>query len=139
MDSASRVLASRDSFPWQFFRGNCHSHTQHSDGMGTVAETAEMVKSAGLDFEFVTDHWGVTQAPECREHGLWVGQEPVTQLHRIGMLGLDHAFEPQHDLLADYAAGVEKGATVFIPSSPGWCRSTVYKDEQKADSISAGN
>jgi hypothetical protein len=93
-DTARRVADSKVDFSWQFFRGDCHSHTQHSDGIGTVAETAAMAQAAELDFQFVTDHWGVTQAPECRKHGLWVGQEPVTKYHHMGVLGLEHAFTP---------------------------------------------
>jgi hypothetical protein len=129
--SARRIAESKNSFPWSFFRGDCHSHTQHSDGVGTVAETAEMVKAADLDFQFVTDHWGVTQAPECREHGLWYGQEPVTQFHHMGILGLEYAFEPQQDFLADLAAVAEQGATVFVPHPTGWWPSMVYNEEQK--------
>ncbi len=130
-DTARRVEASKENFPHTFFRGDCHSHTNHSDGIGTVAEIAAMVKSAQLDFQFVTDHWGVTQAPECREHGLWFGQEPTTQFHHMGILGLDYAFEPQQDFLADYDAAKAAGATVFIPHPTGWWPTTVYDDEQK--------
>jgi hypothetical protein len=130
-DTARRVSASKDSFPWQFFRGDCHSHTQHSDGIGTVADTAEMVKAAELDFQFVTDHWGVTQAPECREHGLWVGQEPGTSLHHMGILGLDYAFVPQMDFLADIAAAKATSAAVFIPHPTGWWPTRVYKEQAK--------
>jgi hypothetical protein len=130
-DTARRVAASKANFPHCFFRGDCHSHTEHSDGIGTVAETADMVKAAGFDFQFVTDHWGITQAPECREHGLWVGQEPVTKHHHMGILGLDRAFTPQMDFLADYAAAVETGATIFIPHPTGWWPSTVYNQQQK--------
>lgn len=131
-DAARRIRASRENFPHQFFRGDCHSHTQHSDGIGTVSETAEMARAAQLDFQFVTDHWGVTQAPECREHGLWFGQEPVTRDHHLGILGLDFAFTPQMDFLRDYAAAAELGATVFVPHPTGWWPSTIYDDAQRA-------
>lgn len=130
-DTAKRVAASRELFPWTFWRGDCHSHTQHSDGIGTVAETAEMVRHAGLDFQFVTDHWGVTQAPECLEHGLWYGQEPVTEQHHMGILGLDFAFEPKMDFLADFAEAKTLGATVFLPHPTGWWPERVYNEEQK--------
>lgn len=130
-DTARRVAASREMFPWKFFRGDCHSHTQHSDGIGTVAETAAMVRHAQLDFQFVTDHWGVTQAPECLEHGLWFGQEPVTQHHHIGILGLDYAFEPKLDFLADFAEAKALGATVFLPHPTGWWPNHVYNEEQR--------
>lgn len=125
-DTARRVAKSREGFAWSFFRGDCHSHTQHSDGVGTVAETAAMAAAAGLDFQFVTDHWGVTQAPECREHGLWYGQEPTTRLHHLGILGLEYAFAPQQDFLADYAAAAQAGATVFVPHPTGWWPDRVY-------------
>lgn len=130
-DAARRVNDSRKQFPWKFFRGDCHSHTVHSDGVGTVAETAAMVKSAGLDFQFVTDHWGITQAPECRKHGLWVGQEPVTRHHHMGILGLDHAYTPILDFLTDFAEAKRLGATVFLPHPTGWWNRTVYSDEQR--------
>jgi hypothetical protein len=128
---ARRQEENRKLFKWAFFRGDCHSHTHHSDGGGTVAQTAEMKKAAGLDFQFVTDHWGVTHAPECREHGLWIGQEPGTQHHHMGILGLDHAFIPQNDLLKDVAEAKARGATVFIPHPTGWWPKTIYNDEQK--------
>jgi hypothetical protein len=126
-DMAKRVEESRKLFKWKFFRGDCHSHTHHSDGIGTVAETAAEVKLAGLDFQFVTDHWGVTQGPECRELGLWVGQEPVTALHHMGILGLDHAFVPEKKFPDDILAAKALGATVFVPHPTGWWPITVYE------------
>lgn len=130
-DTARRVDESRKLFGRKFHRGDCHSHTQHSDGIGTVEETAAMAEAAGLDFQFVTDHWGVTQAPECRRLGLWVGQEPWTEHHHLGILGLDHAYEPVRDLVEDFTEVQRRGATAFIPHPTGWWPSTVYTDEQK--------
>jgi hypothetical protein len=130
-EMARRQEESRKLFKWKFFRGDCHSHTHHSDGGGTVAQTAEMKKAAGLDFQFVTDHWGITQAPECREHGLWIGQEPGTEHHHLGILGLDHAFVPQKNLLQDVADVKARGGTPFIPHPTGWWPKTIYNEEQK--------
>lgn len=133
--TAKRIEASKQLFTAlggsSFFRGDCHSHTQHSDGRGTVAETAEMVKAAGLDFQFVTDHWGITQAAECREHGLWYGQEPVTEYHHMLILGLEQAFTPQRKFFEDMVAAKELGATVCIPHPGGWWPDMVYTLEQK--------
>jgi hypothetical protein len=130
-DTAQRVSQSSDWFPHQFLRGDCHSHTVHSDGAGTVAQTAEMRRAAGLDFQFVTDHWGVTQKDECLENDLWYGQEPVTALHHLGILGLDFAFTPQMDFLEDCRRARELGATIFVPHPCGWWPKTVYTEEQK--------
>jgi predicted metal-dependent phosphoesterase TrpH len=130
VEMAARTAESRKLFPHKFFRGDCHSHTDHSDGGGTVAETAAMVKAAQLDFQFVTDHWGTTQAAECREHGLWVGQEPATKHHHLGILGLKHAFVPQRDFLKDVADAKTVGTAVFIPHPAGWYPRDQYKEEQ---------
>ena len=130
-DTAARVAASKANFPWTFFRGDCHSHTQHSDGIGTVAETADMVKAAGLDFQFVTDHWGVTQAAECLEHGLWYGQEPITRGHHLGVLGLEYAFTPAMDFLADFERALSLGATTFVPHPTGWWPNVRYLAGQR--------
>lgn len=129
-DTAQRVEESKKLFGENFFRGDCHSHTQHSDGIGTVAETAEMVNAAGLDFQFVTDHWGVTQAPECREHGLWYGQEPVTKDHHMVILGLKDAFTPKMEFLQDVADAKALGATVCVPHPTGWWPKVIYKQSQ---------
>jgi hypothetical protein len=126
-DMARRIAESKKLFNWTFFRGDCHSHTHHSDGGGTVAETAEMAKAAALDFQWVTDHWGITQGPECREHNLWCGQEPVTKHHHMGILNLDYAFEPQMDFLADIAAVKAAGGTPFVPHPTGWWPVTIYE------------
>ena len=131
-DSARRVAESRKLFPWKFLRGDCHLHTQHSDGISTVAETAEMIAAAGLDFGFVTDHWGVTQERECRRHGLWVGQEPGAKFHHLGILGLDHAFKPgKVDLVADFLEVRRRGGTAFIPHPAGWWPVRIYTEEAK--------
>ncbi len=129
--TARRVEASRKLLARAFFRGDCHSHSQHSDGIGTVAETAEMARAAGLDFQWVTDHWGLTQSAECRSHGLWVGQEPGTEHHHLGILGLDRTFTPSMQLANDYARIVEMGGTPYIPHPAGWWPATVYTAEQK--------
>jgi len=129
-DTARRVEESKKLFGEKFFRGDCHSHTQHSDGIGTVAETAEMVKAAGLDFQFVTDHWGLTQAPECREYGLWYGQEPVTKDHHMLILGLENAFTPQMDFLQDVADAKALGATICVPHPTGWWPKKIYTKAQ---------
>lgn len=131
-DTARRVAKSKEQFPWPIFRGDCHAHTQHSDGVGTVAEVAMMVKAAGLDFQFVTDHYGVTQAAECRKYGLWFGQEPWTEHHHMGILGLDFAFAPKNKLFEDVADARRLGATVFIPHPAGWWPDVVYKPEALA-------
>ncbi len=132
-DTARRVAESRKLFGRHFFRGDFHAHSQHSDGIGTVAEMAEMVRVAELDFQYITDHWGLTQARECQREGLWAGQEPGggLGLHHLGILGLDHAFTPTKDQAADIREIRRRGGTVFIPHPAGWWPRTLYGEEQK--------
>lgn len=39
-----------------WYRGDLHSHTDHSDGENTVAEMAAFAKKRGLDYLAITDH-----------------------------------------------------------------------------------
>lgn len=127
---AVRYYESRDLLGEHLFRGDCHAHSEHSDGIGTIEEIAAMVRTARLDFQWVTDHWGISQAEECRRHGLWVGQEPGAGLHHLGILSLEKAFQPQGDIIVDYARVEALGGTPFIPHPAGWWPDQVYRQEQ---------
>lgn len=47
-----------------WYRGDLHSHTEHSDGVNSIAEMAYFAKSRGLDFLAITDHNTTTHMPE---------------------------------------------------------------------------
>lgn len=127
-----RIDASRALFRGpRFFRGDCHCHTTHSDGIGSVEDMNTMKDAAGLDFLFITDHGGVTQKRECvKFRNLWWGQEPGTQLHHIGILDNPRKYVVKRDLLADVAAARKLGKLVFIPHPTGWHPRTRYNQEQ---------
>ncbi len=46
-----------------WYRGDLHSHTDHSDGENTIAEMAAFAKRRGLDFLAITDHNTTTHMP----------------------------------------------------------------------------
>jgi hypothetical protein len=46
-----------------WYRGDLHSHTEHSDGENTIAEMASFAKKRGLDFLAITDHNTTTHMP----------------------------------------------------------------------------
>ena len=46
-----------------WYRGDLHSHTEHSDGANTIAEMAFFAKKRGLDFLAITDHNTTTHMP----------------------------------------------------------------------------
>jgi predicted metal-dependent phosphoesterase TrpH len=126
-----RFAATKALVGFQGYRGDMHMHTNHSDGAGTVAEAVQNRDHAGLDFIFITDHWGVTQKRECvRYENVWWGQEPGTQHHHLGILGIDRKFEPQQDLAADYQAVIDRGGVPYIPHPTGWFPVTRYNEEQ---------
>ncbi|MDH7571701.1 MAG: CehA/McbA family metallohydrolase, partial [Armatimonadota bacterium] len=50
-----------------WYQGDCHSHTVHSDGKGSVYDNVAAALRLGLSFLFVTDHNTLTQAAEVAE------------------------------------------------------------------------
>lgn len=116
---------------FNIFRGDLHYHSTYSDGIATVHETKEWIDRAGLDFFFVTDHGTVDQKEDCKDYeNLWWGQEPGTQYHHLGILGLDRTYEVTRDLVADYHKIKELGGFPFIPHPTGWFPTTRYDEEQ---------
>lgn len=125
--NATRTLFGKPSF----LRGDCHCHTIHSDGIGTVEMMYQMKDAAGLDFLFITDHRGITQKRECvRFPNLWWGQEPPTQYHHIGILDGVKKYVVKKDLMADLAAARKIGKLVFIAHPTGWYPTTRYNQDQ---------
>ena len=114
------------------FRGDLHVHSTYSDGVGTVDEIKAYGDSAGLDFIFITDHGGINQKRSCVKYSnVWWGQEPGTQYHHLGILGLDRKYTPKRDLVYDYNRIKALGGFPFIPHPTGWFPTTRYSEDQK--------
>lgn len=115
----------------QAYRGDCHVHSTFSDGVGTVADIAEWMQRAGLDFLFVTDHSTVAQKRECRRHpNLWWGQEPGMDSYHLGILNLDRRLTLTGDLASDYSRAEKAGGLAYVPHPAGWFPTTRYSREQ---------
>ena len=128
-----RVEKTKALIEFAGYRGDMHMHTNHSDGSGTVDEMVRFRDEAGLDYIFVTDHYGLTHKRECKKHDrCWWGQEPGTEHHHLGILNIERKFEPARDLAADYAAVIDRGGFPFIPHPTGWFPVTRYTEEQMA-------
>ncbi|HXP54403.1 MAG TPA: CehA/McbA family metallohydrolase [Streptosporangiaceae bacterium] len=88
---ARRSLPSSDGRQW--WAGDLHTHTVHSDGALTVAELARLARGNGLDFIAVTDHNTVSHHPELaaagRRYGITLipGQEVTTSQGHANALG----------------------------------------------------
>ena len=127
-----RIARSMELVDFRPFRGDFHIHSTYSDGVGTVEENVEYGKAIGLDFMFITDHGTIRQKVNCKKYDdVWWGQEPGTQYHHLGILGLDRKYTPKRDLAYDYHRVRELGGYSFIPHPTGWFPSTRYTDEQK--------
>ncbi len=130
-----RIDATRKLASFKVRRGDCHSHSTYSDGIGTVPEIASWVDRAGLDFFFLTDHHTVRQKTECVKYrNMWWGQEPGTQYHHLGILGLDRKYTVKQDLVKDYQAVIARGGFPFIPHPNGWFPRRRYT-KQQVDSL----
>jgi len=129
---AERIAASRKLLRFGFFRGDCHIHSNYSDGCNTVAQIKEAADKAGFDFVFVTDHNTTDQKHECRKfRRLWWGQEPGAGLHHLGILGTEKTFKPTGDFVNDFrSARTSPQALTFVPHPCGWFPSTRYTAEQ---------
>lgn len=60
---ASKPLRRAPMGPPGWYRGDLHSHTDHSDGENTIEEMATFAKRRGLDFLAITDHNTTTHMP----------------------------------------------------------------------------
>ena len=126
-----RIEATRKLAGFKVRRGDCHCHSTYSDGTGTVPEIAAWIEKAGLDFFFLTDHGTVRQKVECVKYrNLWWGQEPGTQHHHLGILGLDQKYNVTRDLVKDYNNIIARGGFPFIPHPTGWFPTTRYPREK---------
>lgn len=126
-----RIEATRKLASFNVRRGDCHSHSTYSDGIGTVPEIADWIEKAGLDFFFLTDHYTVRQKIECVKYkNMWWGQEPATQYHHLGILGLDTKYNVKKDLVKDYNNVIKRGGFPFIPHPKGWFPNRRYTKKQ---------
>lgn len=127
-----RIERSFELVDFRAFRGDLHVHSTYSDGVGTVDELKAVADAAGLDFFFVTDHGTVNQKRSCRKYEhVWWGQEPGTQYHHLGIVGIDRKYTPKKDLAYDYRRVQTLGGFPFIPHPTGWFPTTRYSEEKK--------
>ncbi|MCX7668743.1 MAG: CehA/McbA family metallohydrolase, partial [Anaerolineae bacterium] len=68
-----------------WYRGDLHTHTHHSDAVGSLQDLADAARGQGLDFVAVTDHNTITAWPYLAEVGrddlLLIPAEEVTSYY----------------------------------------------------------
>jgi hypothetical protein len=127
------------SAPGRWFRGNCHTHTNLSDGKGTPQETAELYRSAGYDFLVLTDHWKCHAEVEslCRKGFLVVpgielhppaGAPNTVVPHHIVGLGVGEAPSKARMLKQTVRAAlrwIERHGGIAVYAHPYWSGHTI--------------
>ncbi len=124
----------------QWYAGDLHLHTVHSDGSTEPARVLEMAREAGLDFVAITDHNNTTHAvavpPDPNGKPLHiVGEEITTPGGHANVWGLKPgdwidfriaADDPQINDLAAAAAG--RGAMFSINHPVADCDACAWKE-----------
>jgi hypothetical protein len=112
----------------RWFRGDLHSHTNHSDACGSLAELAAEGRLRGLDFLAVTDHNTISHLPflGARDGLLLVPGEEVTTYHgHMNVWGntrlVDFRARTASELRSVIDAAHDQGAIVCAshPNVPG--------------------
>jgi len=76
-----------------WYRGDLHSHTHHSDAVGSLSDLVAAARARGLDFVAVTDHNTVSHLPQLATAGgdellLIPGQEITTYYGHTNAWGI---------------------------------------------------
>ncbi len=111
---------SRTEAGW--YRGDLHSHTQHSDARATLTELLTVAQGHGLEFLGVTDHNTVSHHPVLRAAKVPLtpiaGEEVTTYHGHATLLGCqtwcDFRIQSRESLLAAVRQGREGGGTWVV-------------------------
>lgn len=133
-DRAERLAETKRLFGGKVACMDPHTHSNHSDGKGTVEQNQEAAVNAGLDFVFASDHRSLGQKRNVKKFAnmSW-GQEPGAGAHHLGLLCNERLFKPKLDeFAADFARASKQAPFVWIPHPAGWYPRTAYSEEKIA-------
>ncbi|EPD90670.1 hypothetical protein HMPREF1486_05702 [Streptomyces sp. HPH0547] len=112
-----------------WYRGDCHLHTVHSDGARTPREVAAAARAAGLDFLATTEH--NTVSGHAAWEGLWgddllvmCGEEVTTRNGHWLALGtdpgtfIDWRYRARDDAFPRFARAVHRADGLVVPAHP---------------------
>lgn len=113
-----------------WYRGDCHLHTVHSDGKRTPAEAAAAAHEAGLDFIVTTEH--NTTSGHGAWSGLWdeeflilCGEEVTTRNGHLLALGtdagtfVDWRYRARDGHFSRFARRIRRAGGLVVPAHPG--------------------
>ena len=112
-----------------WYRGDCHLHSVHSDGKRTPAEIATAARAAGLDFINSSEH--NTHAAHSAWQGLWgddllilTGEEITTRNGHVIALAtdpgtfVDWRYRARDNRFGHYARAVRRAGGLVVPAHP---------------------
>jgi len=112
-----------------WYRGDCHLHSVHSDGLRTVEELAALARAAGLDFVNSSDHNTVAAhahlGPVAGDDLLILTGEEITTRngHYLG-IGMDAGhwvdwrYRERDDVFGRFAQQIRRAGGIVVPAHP---------------------
>jgi predicted metal-dependent phosphoesterase TrpH len=112
-----------------WYRGDCHLHTVHSDGKRTVEQLAALARAAGLDFINSSDHnTNAAHAhlgpPAGDDLLILTGEEITTRNGHYLAIGLDAGewidwrYRERDDVFGRFAKQVRRSGGIVVPAHP---------------------
>ncbi|MFI6639398.1 CehA/McbA family metallohydrolase [Streptomyces sp. NPDC050504] len=112
-----------------WYRGDCHLHSVHSDGRRTPAEIAAAARAAGLDFINSSEH--NTHAGHSAWDGLWgddllilTGEEVTTRNGHVVAVStdpgtfVDWRYRARDNRFGHYAREIRRAGGLVVPAHP---------------------
>jgi hypothetical protein len=112
-----------------WYRGDCHLHSVHSDGLRTPAEVAAAARAAGLDFINTSEH--NTHAGHRAWEGLWgddllilTGEEVTTRSGHVVAVGtdpgtfVDWRYRARDNRFGRFAREIRRAGGLVVPAHP---------------------
>ncbi len=112
-----------------WYRGDCHLHSWHSDGRRTPAEIADLARAAGLDFLNSSDHNTNAAHPHWADAAgddllVLLGEEVTTRNGHVLALGtdpgtfVDWRYRARDGRWAHFARAVRAAGGLVVPAHP---------------------
>jgi PHP-associated len=135
-DMCQRLIETRKLFELPIVTVDVHTHSDYSDGLGSVKDNATVAEQMGIDLMFATDHYSIDQKSVTDKLGPKVswGQEPGAG-HHVGVLENDVLLEisPNETVVENLAKAKKLGNFAWVAHPIGWYPTTRYDEERIAE------
>ncbi|MEV5759722.1 CehA/McbA family metallohydrolase [Streptomyces tendae] len=112
-----------------WYRGDCHLHSEYSDGRYTLAEIAELARAAGLDFINSSEHNTHSAHAHWAEHAgddllILLGEEITTRNGHVVALGtdpgtfVDWRYRARDNRFGRFARQIRRAGGLVVPAHP---------------------